>query len=223
MLDKVNGQFVFFASADDVMLPHMVETFVKVWREQRVALVTSNALYNDENSNFLNRTFRKLGQPADDSVETLARDGSNACCFGAAMGMDRLVYETFGWPATHFLQASDIILPFHAYFVGGARFLHEPLLKYRVHSRNSSLSLQSERSAGEAQLMAEEKAWQDHVAHEILFNEELDRFLTQFPGRFNTLVARLRPLVDTQIVEMSRKLVRTRKALYSLRRNAAAF
>ena len=147
ILDMIKGHFVVLTSADDVMLPHMVERLTQTWVQQKVSLITANALYIDEESNYLDRTFRTLGWPADDSFETLARDGSNACCFGAVMGFERAIYEMFGWPPTDFLECSDIILPFYAYLLGGARFIDEPLLKYRVHSSNTSLSLLGERQA----------------------------------------------------------------------------
>ena len=217
ILELIRGDFVILASADDVMLPTMVETMVKTWREQKVSLVTANAVYIDENSNYLDRTFRPIGLPADDSFEALARDGGNACCFGAAMGFERAIYREFGWPPTDFLECSDIILPFYAYFLGGARFINEPLLKYRVHSRNSSLSLLSEKTVGEAQLLATEKSLRNHLSHAIFFDQELDRIQADAPRRYGPLANRARPLVKTQITEMARKLVENRKQLHQLR------
>jgi hypothetical protein len=138
------------------------------------------------------------------------------------MGFDRAIYETFGWPPTEFLECSDIILPFYAYFLGGARFIAEPLLKYRVHSRNSSLSLLSEKTVGEAQLLASERSWKNHLAHAIFFDEEIDRLREISSERFATLANRIRPLVQMQITEMGRKLVKTRKELHQLRHPEAS-
>lgn len=218
VLELIKGRFVIVASADDVMLPHMIETMAKTWLDQKVSLVTGNALYIDDKSNYLERTFRPLAQAADDSFETLARDGGNACCFGAAMGFEHAIIETFGWPPTDFLETSDIILPFYAYFLGGARFIHEPLLKYRVHSRNSSLSLLSEKTIGEAQLLAADRSLRNHVSHAIFFDQELDRLQAMAPNRFSALTNRMRPLVKTQISEMARKMDRNRRELHELRR-----
>ena len=218
ILGMIKGRFVIVVSADDVMLPHMVERLVQTWLQQKVSLVTANALYIDEKSNFLGRTFRPVGLPADDSFETLARDGGNACCFGAAMGFERAIYETFGWPPTDFLETGDIILPFYAYLLGGARFVHEPLLKYRVHSRNASLSLLGEKTTGEEQLLALDRSLTNHLAHAIFFDEELDRLRSQSP-RYSAIAERIQPLVGTQIIEMARKSVRNRRDLHQLRRH----
>jgi glycosyltransferase involved in cell wall biosynthesis len=217
ILDMIEGRFVVIVSADDIMLPHMVERLAEVWVRERVSLVTGNALYIDERSNYLDRTFRSVAFPTDDSFETLARDGANACCFGAAMGFERAIYETFGWPPTDFLECSDIVLPFYAYLLGGARFLDEPLLKYRVHSRNSSLSLLGEKSAGEAQLLAVDRSLRTHLAHAVFFDEELDRLRAQSPARYGDVAGRIRPLVGVQITEMARKLVRNHRELHALR------
>ena len=221
ILGLIKGHFVIVVSADDVMLPHMVEKLVQTWRQQKVSLVTANALYIDDKSNYLDRTFRPLGLPADDSFETLARDGSNACCFGAAMGFERAIYETFGWPPTDFLETADIVLPFYAYLLGGARFIDEPLLKYRIHSRNSSLSLLGEKTTGEEQLLALDRSLKNHLAHAIFFDEELDRLRSQSP-RYSALAEKFQPLVGTQIIEMARKLVRNRRELHQLRRQQAS-
>ena len=187
ILGMIKGQFVILTSADDVMLPHMVEKLVQTWVQQKVSLVTANALYIDDKSNYLDRTFRPLGLPADDSFETLARDGGNACCFGAAMGFERAIYETFGWPPTDFLECSDIVLPFYAYLLGGARFINEPLIKYRVHSRNTSLSLLGEKTTGEEQLLALDRSLTNHLKHAIFFDEELDRLRSQISPVFQRL------------------------------------
>ena len=68
-----------------------------VLRKCNVSLVTANAEYIDDSSRLLGRTSRGLNEPADDSLETLARDGSNACCFGATIGFEREVYDKFGF------------------------------------------------------------------------------------------------------------------------------
>jgi glycosyltransferase involved in cell wall biosynthesis len=217
ILDMIKGQFVMLVSADDVMLPHMVERLTQTWLQQKVSLVTGNVLYIDERSNFLGRTSRALAFPADDSFETLARDGGNACCFGAAMGFERAIIETFGWPPADFLEGADIVLPFYAYLLGGARFIHEPLLKYRVHSRNTSLSLLAEKTSGEAQLLAADRSFTNHLKLAIFFDEELDRLRSESPQRFAAIANRIQPLVGVQITEMARKLVRNRRELHKLR------
>src|SRR5256885_3459139 len=99
------------------------------------------------------------------------------------MGFDRNVYTTFGWPPHH-LGAADIMLPFYAYLLNGARFIAEPLLKYRVHSRNSSLSLIASRADPITQLRTEERIFHDHLAHAILMRDLIERLSDQRPERY---------------------------------------
>ena len=217
-LQTARGVFIVISCGDDIMLPEMVGEMAAIWRSEKVSLVTANAYYIDEQSNSLGRTHRDGNAVADDSFETLARDGANACCFGAAMGFERNLYETFGLPPSH-LGAFDIMLPYYAYLLKGARFLRKPLLKYRVHGQNSSLSLIAEKSLElEQELRANERIFAGHLAHSVLMQEELDRLSTTMPQRFAELSPRIAPLLNIQTVEMAKKLVRTQVELHGLAR-----
>ncbi len=217
VLGLVRGSFIIIACGDDVMLPHMVERMVGTWLGEHVSLVTANVTYIDDSSKPLGRTARDPAAPADDSFDTLARDGVNACCFGAAMGFERRLIDTFGWPPTAFLGASDIILPFYAYLLNGARFINEPLLQYRVHSHNSSLSLAAEKATGENLLLLQERMASTHLMHAIFFDEELERLQGESPAKFADPEDRIRPLVRAQIVERARHLLRARMKLHQFR------
>ena len=159
-LAAARGDFIVLSCGDDIMLPDMVARMADVWRREKVSLVTTNVDYIDENSNPLGRTARDCTVDADDSFETLARDGANACCFGAAIGFEREVYATFGLPPSH-LRAADIMLPFYAYLLKGARFIREPLLKYRVHAQNSSMGLAAAKTEGLDKLRVHEQIVKD--------------------------------------------------------------
>ena len=210
-LGMAKGEYIFFSSGDDVMLPNMVEEMTKVLAGERVSLVTANAEYIDERSRPLNRTFRDPSVPVDDSFETLARDGGNACCFGAAIGFERTIYDRFGW-MPELLKGYDIIYPFYAYLLRGARFIATPLLKYRVHGANASISLQAERAATPREkALAEQRAFLNHLAHAVLMEEILDNLRAASPERYGAMAARILPLLAIQMAEMSKKLVRSRR------------
>jgi glycosyltransferase involved in cell wall biosynthesis len=211
------GDFVVIGCGDDIWLPEMVSEFARTWLEEKVSLVAANAIYIDDNSNLLNRTFRDPDGRADDSFETLARDGANACCFGPVLGIERKLYTTFGLPPAH-LEALDIMLPFYAYLLNGARFIDKPLFKYRVHAGNTSLSLTAEHSQGVEQLAIQEHAFYIHVAHSLFMQEELLRVSVEPPERYTELKQRILPLLTVQTVEMAKKLVRARTELDEARR-----
>jgi glycosyltransferase involved in cell wall biosynthesis len=210
MLGKMKGDFIFVSCGDDVMLPNMVEEMVKVWIAEGVSLVTANALYIDENSNPLHRTFRDPNQAADDSFETLARDGANACCFGPSIGFERAIYEKFDW-VPKYLKAYDMMYPFYAYLLKGAKFVSTPLLQYRVHPENTSLSLQAEKAKPSRKWEIEERGYIIHLAHAVLMEEVLDRLRNEEPARYKSIADRIVPLLAIQMAEMSKKLVRSRR------------
>jgi glycosyltransferase involved in cell wall biosynthesis len=214
-LDITEGSFVVISCGDDVMLPEMVSEVAKVWLQQSVSLVTTNALYIDSHSSSLDRFHLALDAVPDTSFETLARDGANTCCFGASMGFERDLYTRYGWPHD-VLGAEDIMFPFYAYLEKGVQFISRPLLKYRVHSANTSLSLIAEKSDLRGQLTAHERAFNGHMAHAVMMQDMLTRLSVEQPNRYSELEKRISPLLTIQTVEMAKKLVRTRIKLYEL-------
>jgi glycosyltransferase involved in cell wall biosynthesis len=216
------GEFIIIASGDDILLPEMIVEVAKAWRQGNASLVITNAAYIDENSNSLNRTFRDPNETADDSFETLARDGVNACCFGPCMSFERELYRKFGWPPTY-LEAADIMFPFYANLLKGARFINKPLFRYRVHSDNTSLSLIANRESDEIEKAAVlERIFYIHLAHALFMKEELSRVSTEEPARYSEIEARISPLLSIQAHEMAKKFVKARRELGELRAKARA-
>ena len=209
-LSMTQGDFIVFFSGDDIMSPTMVEKMVEVWREADVSLVTANACYINEAGQELNRFFQNPNGPYDESFETLVRHCGNAVCFGATMGFERSLHDTFGFPP-NYLGASDIMLPFYAYLSKGARFIPEPLLKYRVTERNSSMTLQYERSNNELdKLLVWEEDRYLHLAHALLMISELERLRQSDPSRFADVELRIRPLLTAMVQERARQMVEAR-------------
>ena len=215
-IKAATGEFIIFTCDDDVMLPDMVSEMADFWQSTNASLVTTNAALIDEDSNPLGRTFRDLNSEADDSFETLVRDGANACCFGATMGFTPDIYTKFGMPPAH-LNNIDILYPFYAGVLNGTRYLNKPLLKYRVHGNNGSLSLMEERSGERGKLEVRDRIFYGHIAHAVVMMEELDRLCEVMPERYRELAPRVGPLLSIQAVEMAKKLVRNRIQLEMLK------
>lgn len=206
-LSLSRGEFIFVSHGDDVMLPDMIYQMANAWLRKNVSLVTANALYIDDDSQSLSRYFRDLDVVADDSFESLVRDGANACCFGPAIGFEREIYEKFDW-VPRYLRAYDIIYPFYAYLLKGAVFLNKPLLKYRVHRGNTSLSLRAERTDEFERAKIEERMYLTHLAHATLMEEEIIRLHEAEPQRYSKIAHRILPLIQVQLAEYGKKLVR---------------
>jgi glycosyltransferase involved in cell wall biosynthesis len=221
-IGMTKGRFVVVTSGDDILLPDMVEGVAKIWREQNVSLVITNATYIDDDSKPLNRTFRDPDESADDSFETLARDGANACCFGPCMSFERELFDTFGLPPAH-LECADIMYPFYAHLLKGARFVSKPLFMYRVHSSNTSLSLIAEKKSNELErLLVLERDFCLRLNHAVFMEEELDRMRREHAPRYAELARETFPLLTIQIVETAKKLVRTRRLIVQIRESLVA-
>jgi glycosyltransferase involved in cell wall biosynthesis len=216
-LSMTTGDFITIASGDDILLPDMIAEVARVWLEEKASLVITNASYIDENSRPLNRTYRDPALPADDSFETLARDGVNACCFGPCMSFERELYNKFGWPPAY-LETADIMYPFYGNLLKGSRFLPKPLFKYRVHSNNTSLSLIAESKSDELdKLIVFERIFSGHLAHALFMHDELTHLSAREPERYSELAGRISPLLNIQIIEMARKFVNARTKLEEIR------
>jgi glycosyltransferase involved in cell wall biosynthesis len=216
-LEAARGEFIVFTCDDDVMLPEMVAEMAKVWQAENVSLVNTNAYYIDENSKPLGRLHHNLDVLPDETLETLVRDGSNACCFGATMGFERELYLTFGMPPAH-LDNVDIMVPFYAYLMKGARFIDKPLLKYRVHGQNNSLSLIAERSNEFDRLLVHERIHYAHMAHAVAMLDTIERLSLTMPARYAKIAKRIESLLTIQMAERAKKLVKTRIALAKQRK-----
>jgi glycosyltransferase involved in cell wall biosynthesis len=220
-LGLTKGKFVVIGCGDDIMLPDMIAEMAKVWIQDDVSLVIVNASYIDKDSHSLNRFYRDPNVRADDSFETLARDGVNACCFGPVMGFERELYDIFGWPPAY-LTAADIMFPFYAYLRKGARFIEQPLLKYRVNAGNTSLSLGAEKSEGLEQLITLERIHYVHLAHALFMREQFYGLRGRMPERYAELEPKIAPLLAIQTAETARKFVQSRIKLDEAKQQAAA-
>ena len=88
------------------------------------------------------------------------------------------------------------------------RFINKPLLKYRVHGENTSLSLIAEKADAQKRAMIEERMFLGHLAHATLMLEEIDRLVAETPEQYMPIAERIVPLLNVQLAEMAKKLVR---------------
>lgn len=215
-LAEARGEFIVRLAGDDIVAPQLVERLVAVRRRKNVSLITVNATYIDADSKPLGRYHRDPCGPLDTSFETLARDGVNDLCFGPVIAFERALYDEFGWSPAY-LQASDIMMPFYAYLAKGAGFIAEPLVRYRAHGGNMSLSVAADYATSTIEkALVEEHTQFIHLAHAMLMEAELDRLRAADPERFAAIIRRIAPLVAVQKSERVRKLVAARIELYGL-------
>jgi hypothetical protein len=98
--------------------------------------------------------------------------------------------------------------PFYAYLLSGARFLNKPLLKYRVHPKNTSASLLAEKADLRDRGLADERIHLAHLAHAVLMEETLNDLTNAAPARYASIAQRIIPLLNVQMSEQAKKLIR---------------
>jgi glycosyltransferase involved in cell wall biosynthesis len=217
-LRRTRGEFIVQFCGDDVMYPRMIEKMVKTWQDDNLSIVTINADLIDSDSNSLARTWRPIDVAPNDSFDNLVRDGVNDCVFGAGMGCDRRLYEAFppcsGSPPNH-LQTQDIMLCFYGGLLNGCKYITEPLMQYRIHGDQNSLSIAIDRAASELnKLVLEEKMWFSHLAHSHFMSEVMDRCVQIAKDHYQLISDRIKPLLSHQSYLMSSRLIAVRKRLH---------
>jgi len=215
---KSSGRFVAQFCGDDVMYPQMIERMVDVWLTKRVSVVAVNAERIDAESRFLGTYYHDPRKTPDNSLENLLRNGVNDSVFGAGMGYDREVYELFAYchnnPPCH-LGTTDIALAFYGGLLDGCETIYEPLMKYRMHGVQGSLSIAlAGAKEGLEKLIVEERMWHGHLAHAIYMREVLGRLEILAPVRYLAMKERFKPLLDYQLLIMASRQVDARKKLY---------
>lgn len=214
-----SGRYIVWFCGDDMMQPTMVERMAEVWINEKKTLVTVNAELIDSDSHLLGRCFRDPNAVPSTSVDDLACNGANDCNFGAGMGFSREMVDVFGFdeatPPPHF--PPDTIFPFYAGLLGGCTFITEPLMKYRIHGGQTSLSHALNPSDDTVQrLQIEKKLWLGHIDIARYMDATLDKVVVNDPERFGSVSERLRPLIMHQTILMSTRLLDIATRLHEL-------
>lgn len=213
---KASGRLVFQFSGDDVMHAEMVERTVKKWQATGASLLTVNANYIDGESRPCGRRLPQ-NHLIDSSLERLARDGVNDCVFGAGTAYDTQMFEVFpnglGTPPRH-LGTQDIMLPFYASLLTGCVLLPEPLMNYRIHGAQFSLSVAHRQAREVDKVVLEEKMWWGHLAHSLLMRHTIKRAAEIYPSKYSELKTRLLPLLEHQTSLMAQRETQARQTLY---------
>ena len=76
-----------------------------------------------------------------------------------------------------------------------------------------------ERSQGLERLQVEERIHHSHLAHALLMEEVLLRLQAQEPARYVPVATRILPLLQIQLAEMAKKLVRTKRQAYRAKKS----
>lgn len=133
-----NGKYVVHAAGDDVSLPERVHLHVAAYQAQneKVLFVVSNA-------EKISKSGKHLGLLTQDGKQTVVDKPSSPlqrnlpALNGCTASVHRNLIHAFPPPHPSII-AEDVLLLRRAYLIGHAKYIPEPLVKYRIDTGISS-------------------------------------------------------------------------------------
>lgn len=169
---KVRGEFCVLATHDDIYVPHRTRALIERHQSTGAAVVSSNAILIDELGTPSGLYRRDLDQ-LDLSLKAFARTGSNHVCFGTGMSWHRRVIDYFG-PLRAGPRNADQVIPFRGALLGGLSYIEEPLLRWRQHRNNLTLTIQKRNATDDVErLLLDERTLGNRVANAMAMLQDL--------------------------------------------------
>lgn len=133
------GRYILFADHDDIWEPRKVEIQIKFLEDNDnvVCCFTDRSLINEKDVKFVNSEFNLIG-----FKKSIARF-NDLCNYNARFSSNTICFKNIGSIKNIFPIDSKIIQ--HDYYVtlmlskyNDIGYIHEPLVKYRIHTNNLS-------------------------------------------------------------------------------------
>jgi glycosyltransferase involved in cell wall biosynthesis len=135
-----DSEFVAFIDADDVWTPERLRKSVERFQRGNVALVASALSFIDSNGNELSGTWSRPDEGANDHWGALLERN---WILTSSVTVRRKTLDDVGYFDTAFSHAEDYDLWLRIGQRHAVDFIHTPLVRYRRHSSNTSLNIES--------------------------------------------------------------------------------
>ena len=132
-LNHASGDYIFLADQDDIWLPNKVETVVNYL--QKYDCVESDARIIDTNDNIICDSFIKKNKSGKGFFHNLIKNGYLGCCMAFNK---KILKHALPFPAN--IPMHDMWIGLIAEIFGKTLFLNEPLISYRRHELNFSMT-----------------------------------------------------------------------------------
>lgn len=180
VLERCDGDYIVVAHGDDVSHHTRVTRLVTEATRLGVSLVTSNAVFIDEQGEAMGY-WRDPDEEYDCSLHTLARVGHVAAELGAGISFERRVWDEFG-PMRKGPRNVDGILTVRAGLLAGAHLDPEPTLLYRRREGQTALwAMINTAPSDEQRRVLEERHLQNNVANAVVYVELVQEHLQRHP------------------------------------------
>ena len=139
-LNFANGDYVFLSDQDDVWLPNKVEVVVNYLQEYDC--VVSDAFLIDANGNTLCDSFFKKNKSRKGFLQNFFRNRYLGCCLAFNR---KILKHALPFPTN--IPMHDIWIGLVAEIFGKSFFIDEPLIYYRRHGFNFSMTSEKSKNS----------------------------------------------------------------------------
>lgn len=133
VMEIARGELIVGAASDDISVPERTaktyEAYEKSGREAKS--IHSSCILIDEKNTVIGHAQRFEEYKND--LESLIDNGSRV--YGCTHAWHKDVFLNFG-PLPREIQNEDEVLPFRSLLIGGIEYIKDPLVYYRLHSKN---------------------------------------------------------------------------------------
>jgi glycosyltransferase involved in cell wall biosynthesis len=139
VMELARGELIVGAAGDDISIPGRVERIYQVYKSSKgfAKSIFSNYFVINEGGNLQGIQFDSSKKREEFLLEIIVK--RDFLVSGCSHAWTREIFDVFG-PLMTPLTSEDMVIPFRSALLGGIEYIHEPLVKYRHHENNISLT-----------------------------------------------------------------------------------
>jgi glycosyltransferase involved in cell wall biosynthesis len=181
-LEKARGQLIAFLDSDDVWQPHKLEKQVSLFEEDdALSLVYTNYLKDNLQTKRIKKSFKRI-QPENNVFEAFTK--KYPICISTTMIRKDAACEQGCFFDSRFNLCGDYDAFMRVLYQGKARYIHEPLVVYKIHEAMCSQRHQND-FAGEMEMVRDNMKVLD--SHFALTHPKAYEYLCALPEYMRSL------------------------------------
>ena len=184
LVNEVSGEYIIFASGDDLQDPTRTEKVVRVWQETGADMIGNNLAKITADGGKVIELHRNPNEQYHVDLEEILRRTPHTACTGAGQAWSPRLFDLHG-PLPSWYHTSDVLVPFWGALEGGAAFISEPLTYFRITGENCGMGSQHMTATEDERHHLEEKMHADVSMHLLMIRRTLLGLKVQEPDRYD--------------------------------------
>ena len=184
LVNEVSGEYIIFASGDDLQDPTRTEKVVRVWQETGADMIGNNLAKIPADGGKVIELHRNPNEQYHVDLEEILRRTPHTACTGAGQAWSPRLFDLHG-PLPSWYHTSDVLVPFWGALEGGAAFISEPLTYFRITGENCGMGRQHMTATEDERHHLEEKMHADVSMHLLMIRRTLLGLKVQEPDRYD--------------------------------------